>query len=83
MITLLTWDNCALACALLAVLMRLVDSPRASGIASSLALLCATIGQWSAHRRRQRRLEAWEARATALAECRSGRWPVVDAPDAP
>jgi hypothetical protein len=49
--SLLTWDNCALCAALICVAMRVLDHPRAAGVASSLALLCATLGQWSAHRR--------------------------------
>jgi hypothetical protein len=49
----LSWDTLSLACALLAVALRLLDYPRGSGLASSLALLFATIGQ-VVHHRRQR-----------------------------
>jgi hypothetical protein len=45
MFTLITWDNCALIAALAACVLRLLDHPKAGGIASSLALLLAVCGQ--------------------------------------
>jgi hypothetical protein len=42
-----------LACALLACLLRLADYPRAGGVASSLCLIFASLGQLAAHRRQR------------------------------
>jgi hypothetical protein len=49
-----TFDNIALACALLAVAMRFFDRPWAGGVLSSLCLASATLGQWASHRDRCR-----------------------------
>ena len=49
--SLITWDNAAIALALLAVLLRLADYPRPATIASSVAVLCATCAQRLARRR--------------------------------
>jgi hypothetical protein len=57
----ITWDNAALLCALLACLMRLLDHPQVSGALSSLTLVFAVIGQ-RAHRRRERAVLASLAR---------------------
>ena len=45
------WDLVALMLASLAVVLRLLDHPRASGIVSSCTLLAATVAGWSARRR--------------------------------
>lgn len=47
----LSWDNLAVALALIAVVLRLCDRPKESGMASSGSVLAATIGQWRAHRK--------------------------------
>jgi hypothetical protein len=60
----LSWDNLSLAAALCAVALRLLDSPRWSGLASSLALLCATIGQVVHHRRQRPALPSPRPRPT-------------------
>ena len=49
----ITWDNLALLCALLACLLRLWDRHQASGVFSSLTLLCAVLAR-RAQRRRER-----------------------------
>ena len=49
----ISWDNLMLACALLACLLRLADYPRAGGVASSLCLVFASLGQLAAHRRQR------------------------------
>jgi hypothetical protein len=68
MMTFQTFDNIALGLAVLAVLLRMLDYPRGSAIASSLTVLFGSIGQWLAHRRQTDR---------ELAEARSARarWP--------
>lgn len=47
-----TFDNLALACALAAVALRLLDQPRASAVLSSLCVAAATAGQWLSRRKR-------------------------------
>jgi hypothetical protein len=53
---------------------------RAYPESSAVLSACSVASSWGsallARRRRQRQLEALEARAVALAGCRSGRWPV-------
>jgi hypothetical protein len=49
----LTWDNAAVALAVVAVLLRLLDYPRVATITSSLSVVAATLGQWVAHQARQ------------------------------
>lgn len=49
MLSLLTWDNAAVALAVVAVLLRLADRPRAATIASGVAVLAANIGQLMRH----------------------------------
>lgn len=49
------WDNVALACALAALLLRMMDRPRASAILSSICLAATTLGRWLAYRDQYRR----------------------------
>lgn len=62
----LDWDLIALVLASLAVLLRMLELNRASGIASSFTLLAASIGARQAHRRQLRR-DLAEARRAAAA----------------
>jgi hypothetical protein len=50
----ITWDNAAVALAVVACLLRLADRPRAATITSSLSVLAATLGQWAARQARCR-----------------------------
>ena len=50
-LSLLTFDNAAVALAVVAVLLRLADRPRAATMISSLAVLSVTLAQWSSRRR--------------------------------
>jgi hypothetical protein len=75
-------DLASIICALLALWCRYRAYPESSFVLSACSLASTWGSALLARRRRQRRLEAWEARAVALAGCRSGRWP-VDAPEAP
>jgi hypothetical protein len=49
--TYVSWDNAAVALAVLAVLLRWLDCPRTATLASSLAVLLTTIGGWRARHR--------------------------------
>ena len=60
----LDWDLIALILATVAVVLRMLDQPRASGIVSTFTLMAASIGGYQA-RRRQFRRELSEARRAA------------------
>lgn len=47
-----TWDNAAIALAVIAVLFRLADRPRTATVLSTLSVLASAVAGWLAHRAR-------------------------------